>query len=279
LVHEWNKSAKAIPKLIGQSVDFSELLRDFKTYRPESRANFSRYCESNRRGHFIHPPLRYPVANVSQRSRKPVDMSQHSRNISLRIRCSNPFRDFSDQPRRYLVFNRKKTIKIYVEFISIAIFHEFLQFPRLSWKDRSLWTASEDICKHTKFCGYMELTFRKVGGWKWVREAGRYFHLPMRNRHGKATSRKYSISECVVSRRGTVIKNLFVAGKCIDFCRPTTSYEQYCIFGGCVRFIILTSWTENQYLLYVFRMNSRDRLSRANILYWQLCYRYSFHNF
>jgi len=110
---------------------FFGALRDFKTYRPESRANFSRYCESNRRGHFIHPPLRYPVANVSQRSRKPVDMSQRSRNISLRIRCSNPFRDFSDQPRRYLVLNRKKTIKIYVEFISIAIFREFLQFPRL----------------------------------------------------------------------------------------------------------------------------------------------------
>lgn len=36
-------------------------------------------------------------------------------------------------------------------------------------------------------------------------------------------------------------------------------------FGECTRFIILTSagwsWAENQYLVYVLRMNSRDRLS------------------
>lgn len=129
---------------------------------------------------------------------------------------------------------------------------------------RSIFVCDLRVHRYIEFCGFIELTFHKVGEWKWIRDADISIcrcAIAMEKRRAEGSS----ISGCVVPRRATVIKNLFVAGKCIDFCRRPTTSERYCIFGECARFIILTSAgrsrAENQYLVYVLRMNSRDRLS------------------
>lgn len=62
---------------------------------------------------------------------------------------------------------------------------------------RSILSAERYRCM--RFCSFAELTFHRHGADEnRYAKLARYFHLPARNRHGRATSRRDSISGCVV---------------------------------------------------------------------------------
>lgn len=95
---------------------------------------------------------------------------------------------------------------------------------------------------------------------------------------GKRRAEGIPFPGCVVPRRGTVIKNLFVAGKCIDFqCRPTTS-EEYCIFGSIHHPYICKAVSDGKSIFGLCSLNEFVRPTfRLQIFY--IGNRYVFRNF
>lgn len=251
-----------------RSVDFSELYGALRCIGQSSRANFSRYCEIDEVFYSSSASIscRKCFATSAKTCRCVATFTWHSVTDPLFESLSRFQWSALVISRSQLQENDKNMSDLFRSMRYSASFPISLTRMKIS-----IFVCGLRRYWYVEFCGFIELTFHKVGEWKWVSEARRYFHLPMRNRRGKATSRGYSISGVCCTPTWHCHQEFICCWKMHRFLVPTYYFRGVLHFwlgssslhlqGGLGRKI-------NIWFMFFEWIRSID-FPFANILYWK----------